>query len=525
MSVHQLLDKTVQTMSTIEKPSYSTRKKFDDISRTNRTAALMQAFTRAIISVQSSLLRLEDGKYRTFAKMDLHWLAFAQLDLVAERTEFSTGIERDRVIIDILPLACEQAEVLGYYSQLGTEGLKVGLELLFDALCNRGERYKAFKVPTWDAEQKRFAMRKFWLLKSIVTDEDCKESNDSLFELTDEAYLLLFGMMEQDALDLARINVLRMEMLLSRGAFSEAVSLADSNARQAQRQTVEIRTLRRRIIRRIGSVDIERIEHLGSEGVRQVDKFQQDLDSLSTIVRQHLNTGSDPDQQRQLSRLKEKLDEQRKATIRLQKEIMDLPDTFREHQHKLFRRRDLMPGRGLPPIDSAIQSLADFPIGYINRVAEEFIARLSPPVAVDLFDPGSMLQQLNCTLERRPHHDVDTVTEDEDIELPEEYESSITPQMVVSVRQWMRSVIPSEGELLSNLLRRALQEHDIDTAVAVQGIALISLDPHDEAGMAAHFRFHASPSADRYNISLGDGRRVHGHELTLSVQLNTKSKT
>lgn len=455
MPAHEPVDKTAQTVTTIEKSAHQSRSRFDDISRTNRTAALMRVFTQAITTVQLSLSRLEDGKYRKFAEMDLHWLAFAQLDFVAERTEFSTGIKRDRVVTDILPLAREQAEVLDCYGELGSEGLKAGLELLFDALCNRGERYKAFRVPTWDAEQRRFATRKFWLLKSVVTDGQRTELGSGLFELTDEAYLLLFGMLEQDALDLARVNVLRMEMLLSRGAFGEAVSLADSNARQAQRQTSEIRTLRRRITRAIGSVDIERVEYLGNGGAKQVKEFQQDLDSLSTIVCSHLVTISDINQLRQLSMLKERLDEQRKATIRLQTEIMDLPDTFREHQHKLFRRRDLMAGRSLPPLESAIQFLASLPLSDINRVAEEFIARLSPPVAVDLFDPGSMLQQLNRALERAPHHEVGADVEDEEIDLPEEYVSSITPQMVVSTRKWMRSVIPEEGELLSNLLMRA----------------------------------------------------------------------
>ena len=523
MSEQRVVDKTVQSVATRkEKTTNQPRTRFGDIGRTNRTAALMRALTQAVSSTQSGLLRLGEGKYRKFSKLDLYWLAFAQLDFVAERTEFSTGVERDRVVEGLLTQASEQAKTLGCYDELGEEGLTAGLELLFDALCNRGDRYKAFKVPVWDAEQSGFTSRNFWLLKTVVTDGERKDLGSGLFELTDEAYMLLFGMMEQDALDLARINVLRMEMLLSRGAFNEAVSLADSNTRQAQRQTAEIRILQRQIIRSIGSVDIDRVEHLGREGIVQVEKLQEDLDSLSTLVGKHLNITTESDQLRQLSILKEKLDEQRKATIRLQTQIMDLPDTFREHQHKLFRRREQMEGRSLPPLDETIKSLAYLPFSDINRVASEFLARLSPPVAIELFDPGSILQQLDRTLERTLRHDVDTSLEDQEIELPEEYESSLTPQMVASIRKWMRSVIPPEGELLSNLIKRALSEHNSDAAAAVQGIAIVSLDPQDEEEMAASFRFQSSPLADRYNIPFDDGRCAHGHDLRLTVQLNTK---
>ncbi|CAE6916105.1 hypothetical protein ACOMICROBIO_NCLOACGD_02450 [Vibrio sp. B1ASS3] len=525
MLVQPVLNEVGKEAATLETPSNSQRTRFGDISRTNRTASLMRVFTQAVASAQSGLSHLEEGKFRRFGELDLQWLSFAQLDFVAEQTEFSAGIERDRVVSGVLPQAREQAKALGCFGELGDEGLKRGLELLFDSLCNRGERYKAFKVPMWDAELQRFITRKFWLLKTVAIDGERTELGNGLFELTDEAYMLLFGLMEQDALDLARINVLRMEMLLSRGAFGEAVSLADNNARQAQRLTSEIRTLRRQIIRSISSVAIERVEYLGSEGIYQVDKLQNDLGSLGTLVRKYLDTLTDTNQLRQLSMLKEKLDAQRKATINLQTQIMDLPDTFRQQQHKLFRRRAHMEGRRLPPLEQAIKPLAILPFADINRVADEFLARFSYPVAVELFDPGSLLQQFNRVLERNERSEIDTIVEDEEVELLEEFVSQLTPQMVASVRQWMRVVIPAEGALLSTLIERALVEHDSDTAVAVQGIAIVSLDPQNDEEMSVLFRFRASPTAERYSIVLGDGRRAHGHDLHLSVQLNFKDQT
>lgn len=513
-----------KTVSITETLVNSQRTRFGDISRINRTASLMRVFTQAVGSVQSGLSHLEDGKYRRFSELDLQWLSFALLDFVAEQTEFSTGIERDRIVNGVLLQAREQAKRLGCFENLGNEGIKIGLESLFDALCNRGERYKAFKVVMWDAELQRFTHRKFWLLKTVAVDGDRTELGNGLFELTDEAYMLLFGMMEQDALDLARINLLRMEMLLSRGAFGEAVSLADNNTRQAQRLTLEIRTLNRQIVRSISSVDIERVEYLSSQGIEQLEKLQKDLGELGNVVRNYLNMITDAKQLSYLSMLKEKLDAQRKATFNLHTQIMELPDTYRKQQHKLFRRRAHMEGRRLPPLENTLTFLAILPLVDVNRTADEFLARLSSPVAMELFDPGSLLQQLYHVLERSHKNTSNVIIEDEEIELLEEFSSPLTPCMVVSVYKWMREVIPPEGELLSRLMERALDEQDADTAAAVQGIAIVSLDPLDDKEIFSSFRFHASPMAERYSVPFGDGRCAHGHDLHLSVQLNIKDR-
>lgn len=515
--------KRVPAMVT-EPVSKVSRTRFGDISRTNRTASLMRVFTQMLGSVHVGLSHLEEGKYRQFVELDLSWLAFALLDFVAEQSEWKTGIERDRIINGVLPQACEQANVLGCFDVLGDDGIRVGLEVLFDALCNRSGRYKAFNIMLWDAESQLLTKRQFWFLKTKAVDGDRTALGNGLFELTDEAYLLLFGMMEQDALDLARINLLRMEMLLSRGAFGEAVSLADNNIRQAQRLTLEIRTLNRQILRSIASVDIERVEYLSGQGIEQLNKLQEDLDELGHVIRNHLDTITDTKQLKLLSMLKEKLDGQRKAMLILHNQIMALPDTYRQQQHKLFRRRSHMEGRRLPPLENFLVSLALLPIDETNRVADDFLAQLSSPISVDLFDPGSLLQQLASVLERQHTNMSDVTVKDEDIEFPEEFASPLTPHKVVSVYQWMREVIPLEGELLSRLLERARDEKGDDTAVAVQGIAIVSLDPQDDIKDSSSFRFHASPMAKRYSVMLGDGRHAHGHDLHLSIAPNIKDE-
>ncbi len=488
------------------------RTRYGDISRTARTGALHQTVTHAVNSVQAGLSRFGEGRYSAFSELDLHWLAFAMLDYVAERTNFSDGIARHKVIKASLLAAREQARAKELCEILDDEGLEVGLSMLFDALCNRGNNYRAFKVEVWDAEQGEYKQRRFWLLKTVFTDIK-SETDEWLFELTNEGYIAYFGLMEQDAIDLARINLLRVEMLLDRGAFGEALTLAETNSKQAHRLTTEIKAIRRQIERQIRAVDMDRVTYLGNEGILQIKKLQDDLKMLGTVVRNHIDTTSESTRLNQLMLLSEKLRDQKSATVRLSSESMELPDTFREHQYKLFRRREHMAGRRLPPLESVIDHLGSLPHNQINESADEFLALLNSPIAIDIFDPGAMLVQLDRVMTRESNKGIDAEVSDEDeLYLPDDYESSLTPDLVKETRDWLVRCLPEEGGRLSLLIEQALAQLGIDEAIIVQAIAIICLDPDDT--LSGH-HFDSRPLGESYAIELEDGRRMYGEDLLL----------
>lgn len=489
--------------------------RYGDISRSCRSAGVLKLLIDLANSAAKGYASTAET-LRPFAQLDLLWLALAIIDTIAEQTELKPGTTRKAVTAALLSAVMEQNRAINPDSPMDSESIETGIGMMFDILANRPNRYKPFVTRHWDANRNQMSQRQFWLVKTTYDIEDAQQS--ALFELTPHAFSTYFGLLEQDAIDLARINVLRMQMLVDRGAFDRALEVASDNNNNARRLTSELRTIQRQIVRNIRSVDYDRVDFLGNEADEHSDALQGDLEKLSHMVRNYSPDKLDPSQEENLRLLSQKLDQQKLETDKLFKALISLPETYRDHQHKLFTSRDALADYSLPPLDSAAPLFAQVSVTQNAELADDFLATLLPPERRHLFSPDLFIENLEVALEQAPVSDAGEV-EEVDEWLPQDYQSPFDELLQRDVMAWLQKTLSETGTTsVSTLFPLVEKELGNLAPRALQSIAMLCMQP--ESQEAFKTQSLCPDFSQRYQYRTEDKYLLHGHEITVGLISN-----
>ncbi|WP_163833688.1 hypothetical protein [Spartinivicinus ruber] len=445
--------------------------------------------------------------------IDLMWLAFATLDIIAELTEYQVGASRTEILQHLLPLAEAQLQV--QQIQVPSSALENVLGKVFDHLVNRDNRYLPFTYRFYDGAHHQYHTRKFWLIKAVYTGQ----GKESFFALTDAGYVAYFGLHESSALDAAAIGNLRIKLLIERGNVDDALTVTEQNRKQCLRKANEVRDVRRSIERNIQAVDFRHINQLADEGADQATQIQQESGRLHHLVLDNLDKNSDEEELRyKLQQLAENLERLNIQQMELVNQLQKLPDDFNSHGHKLFRRRSI---GVMPAMDTITRRLFATPEEHAAAVGVEFIARFDPPLRQPLFDPGSMIDAIDRALERQSASgDLYQQVEEEAAELIEYFQPELNDALMGEALKLLFTTVAGEPILLSQLLAQAAEQPTLAEEIQLLlpiAMSMLVFQCVVDHRLAEKYHLDIEPQADQHvRLLLPDGRLYRGHELLLS---------
>ncbi|MDE1460842.1 hypothetical protein [Spartinivicinus poritis] len=497
---------------TILEEGTSSRTLATDVTKAVRSSLIM----RPIYELPARIYRQVglDNEPNLLEHVDLMWLAFATLDIIAELTEYQVGASRTEILQHLFPLA--EAQLQAQQIQAQPHALEHLLGKVFDHLVNRDNRYLPFSYRFYDGAQHQFHTRKFWLIKAVYTGQ----GKESFFALTDEGYVAYFGLHESSALDAAAIGNLRIKLLIERGKVDDALTATEQNRKQCLRKANEVRDVRRSIERNIQAVDFRHIHQLADEGADQATQIQQESGRLHHLVLDNLDKNSDEEELRyKLQQLAENLEQLNIQQMKLVNQLQKLPDDFSDHSHKLFRRRSI---GIMPAMDTITRRLFATPEAQAAAVGVEFIARFDPPLRQPLFDPGSMIDAIDRALERQnASGDIYQQVEEAAAELIEYFQPELNDALMGEALKLLFNTVAGEPVLLSQLLTQAAApptpltdelQSLLPIAMAMQVFQCVV-----DHRLAEKYHLQIEPQADQHvRLLLPDGRLYRGHELLLS---------
>lgn len=214
--------------------------------------------------------------------IDTLFLSNYLFDLISDGMIFGDGVERNILIHD----ARVQIKIMD--SSLSSKIASEVVETILDFISNKKNGFKIFNMSYFDPIEKKNSSRKF----RLIAFKECDDGKWRYY-LTKEGFTVYLSMLEMDSDMEIALNDFRIQKLLERERFSEAVSIAKVNMKRTVEHKQMLQILMRRIQRDVRQIDWK--EDVESKLNNSQEHIQERIDEelkMAKIVREQIENGN-----------------------------------------------------------------------------------------------------------------------------------------------------------------------------------------------------------------------------------------
>lgn len=316
--------------------------------------------------------------------MDTLYLSNYLFDVISDEMIFGEGVDRTSLIKNI------SQHVLMMNSHLTAEISHEITEIVLDHISNKKDNFKTFKMSYYDPIENKMLIREF----NLIAYKEC-DDNIWRYYLTKEGFTTYLSMLEMDSDMEIALNDFRIQKLLERERFSEAVSIAKINRKRTVEHKQKLHNLMRSIERNVRQVSWQKNvkSELNNSHNHIDERISEELKMLK-LVQEHLDEGVLSSENReQLLSLQETINSCKKANHELAQHLLPFHNKYLEFHSKTLNI-------------SKVQSLPDFEQNVLYEYLKLTTLQLkdlskklslvsSVPFQPKIFDPFLLVEQID----------------------------------------------------------------------------------------------------------------------------------